>query len=508
MPCEFAFSVESGGDGGWIDGTASSGQIIQVSPIALLAGMSPSESREVLSTASHSSFTSNETLFFEGQPANCLILIESGRVKLTRIACDGSEVILRVCGSGEIVDVYAESGYSRHICTARAITHCRVLIWDSKQAFALETHYPQIRTNLIRILANRLDELEARVCEISSGRASLPDLNAQPALRTSDDSSSPHGDNNEVASMSLAEFVRERFIPEFVENQGPAGRAHFREILRYILLCKRGSQALADTSERKGIKRNEIASWPYMDTLRLCDIKEETVQHIMSTALESGYSLQTATHIRNVVRAIYSHAIRTCSYTGSNPAAVVSLPAVFHVSEHVLTLAQLKEVMALMRFPESVIALFALLTEMSMGEISGLQWQYVNLSSDAQPVGDDWIPAKTIAVRYQWYRGELRLVTRNRRRFVSVPGLLCSILCDLRRRGHFTMPQDFVIASQTGSPVYSGNIAKRRLKSIGQSCDIPWLSWHVFSRTRFRLKSEHGRHLYKEYAKVLPSQYW
>ncbi len=310
-----------------------------------------------------------------------------------------------------------------------------------------------------------------------------------------------------VAWMSLADFVRQRFIPEFVDKKKSAGRAHFREILKYILLSEDGDSS-PDTSGRRIPKRNAIAGWPYMDSLRLCDISEEIVQHITSTAWASGYSSQTVTHIRNVIRAIYSHANRACRFTGRNPAALVSLPAVVHRDKHVLTLAQLKEVMGLMRYPERAIALFALLTEMDLAEISGLQWQYVNLTGDAQPVREDWIPAKSIAVRNQWYRGEFRPVVGARRKFLPVPELLCSILRGLKCTAHFTKSQDFVLASRTGTPVYPGNIAKRRLKSIGQSCEMPWLSWRVFHRTHARLRSEFGRQLYKEYEKVLPVHMW
>ena len=144
--------------------------VIQVSPIALLAGMSARESREILSIANASSYASEENLFLEGQPANCLILIETGRVKLSRIGRDGDAVILRICGPGEILDVYDESGNSRHRCSARAIGTCRVLMWDSRQAFALGANYPQIRTNLQRILAKRLDELEERYCEFATDK--------------------------------------------------------------------------------------------------------------------------------------------------------------------------------------------------------------------------------------------------------------------------------------------------------------------------------------------------
>jgi hypothetical protein len=326
--------------------------------------------------------------------------------------------------------------------------------------------------------------------------------------RTNNHSVSGHEVHNWVASMSLADFVRQKFIPEFVENKRSAGRAHFHDLLKFIVLTDDEVHASADTSGRRITKRNTIANWPYMGSLRLCDISEETVQHITSTALASGYALQTVTHIRNVIRTIYSHAIKACGYTGKNPAELVPLPAVVHRDKHVLTLIELKEVMKLMRFPESVIALFALLTDMNMVEISGLQWQYVNLSGNALLVGEDWIPAKTIAVRNQWYRGEFRPVSISRKRILPVPDLLCSILRDLRSRRQFTRPLDFVLASHSGSPIYPGNVAKRRLKSIGQSCDMPWLSWNVFSRTHFTLKSEHGRHLHKEYAKVLPLHMW
>jgi hypothetical protein len=340
------------------------------------------------------------------------------------------------------------------------------------------------------------------------GKASPSGLISPLTPRTDNHSRSAHEVHNWVASMSLADFVRQKFIPEFVENKRSAGRAHFHDLLKFIVFTDNGDHASADTPGRTITKRDTIANWPYMGSLRLGDITVETVQHITSMALASGYSLQTVTHIRNVIRTIYSHAIKACGYTGTNPAAPVPLPTVVHRDKHVLSLTELREVMTLMRSPESVIALFALLTDMNLVEISGLQWHCVNLSGNAQLAGEEWIPAKTIAIRNQWYRGEFRPVSISRKRFVSVPDLLCSILRDVRCRKRFTKPSDFVLSSHSGNPIYPGNIAKRRLKSVGQSCDMPWLSWNVFSRTHFKLKSEHGRHLYKEYAKVLPLHTW
>jgi len=330
----------------------------------------------------------------------------------------------------------------------------------------------------------------------------------QVALQENNPTRTLRSDREEVSSMSLAEFVRRKFIPEFVDTKSSAGRAHFREILKCILISEGASSGLAETSEGPNVKRKSIKSWPYMDSLALCEIDEDAIRHIANTAMESGYSIQTVTHIRNVIRAIYSHAIAACYYTGRNPAALVTLPTISHKGAQTLTLAQLKEVMAAMRFPERAIALFSLLTEMNLVEICGLQWQFANLSANRHFVEGDWIPAKTIAVRNQWYRGEFRPVIGNRKRFVPVSELLCSILRDLKCNDQQTGPQSFVLASRNGSPIYPGNIAKRQLKSIGKSCDMPWLSWRVFQRTHVMLKNEYGRHFYQEIEKVLPLQCW
>ena len=168
MPCEIGFSINSVEDSEHAKGCSPSARVIRVSPISLLTGMSPRESSEILSLASQRSFSPGETLFSEGQLANGLMLVEAGTVKLSRIGRDGNELIVRICAPGEILDVCAESGHSHHTCSARAMAQCRVLAWDAKQASALGIHYPQIRTNLIRILTGRLAELEERLCEIAT----------------------------------------------------------------------------------------------------------------------------------------------------------------------------------------------------------------------------------------------------------------------------------------------------------------------------------------------------
>jgi site-specific recombinase XerC len=302
----------------------------------------------------------------------------------------------------------------------------------------------------------------------------------------------------------LAEFVERRFVPEYVSTKRAAGRAHFQAILKHILTPERVARAFRAKAGKSSAKLKVIPGWPYMDSLRLSDVNQENIQSLIAAALMAGYSTQTATHIRNVIRTLFSQAIRSGAFDGANPATYVKLPAMSRRETHALTLTQLKQVMQWMRYPEKEIALFALLADMNVAEICGLQWKYVNLSNESHILDEDSIPPRTIAVRKQSYRSEFGPVVGTRKRFIPIPELLHSILQQLRHRKTLTGPDDFVLASRTGTPIYPDNIAARRLKWIGTTLEIPWLSWHVFHRTRMKLIAEFGRHLHKELEKTLP----
>ena len=308
------------------------------------------------------------------------------------------------------------------------------------------------------------------------------------------------------SSTSIGEFVERRFIPEHVAIKRPAGRSYFRTILNHVLPPEQVARAFAVGPENPSNKLKAIPDWPYLQSVRMSDVSPEMIQHLTARALEQGYSIQTATHIRNVIRVIFSHAIRTGCYTGANPANRVTLPAMTRKEAHTLSLEQFNEVVQAMHYPEREIALFAVLTDMSVAEICGLQWKYLNTSNINRLVDVEIIPPKTIAVRKQSYRGQFSLVPASRRKFIRVPDVLCSVLHDLKNRKQFTAPHDFVLISRNGTPIHPENIAARRLKTIGRSLDMPWLSWRDFHRTRVMLKSEFGRKLYEEFEKIIRLQ--
>jgi integrase len=251
-------------------------------------------------------------------------------------------------------------------------------------------------------------------------------------------------------------------------------------------------------------RRSAHAYWPYLESVHLDDITADRIHNLLSTALQQGYSIQTITHIRNVIRSIFNHAQKTGHFNGRNPATLVVLPAMAHKAAASLTLDQLGQVIQLMRYPVRELAVLTLLTEMSVAEICGLKWKYVNLSFDRRRVDGEWLPAKTIAIRKQSYRATLSSAIEPRQRNLLIPEPLYGILRDLKTRKNFTGPEDFVLTSRSGTPISQDNLAARKLKSIGRSVDMPWLSWSVFIRTRAALASEFGSLLHEELKRIIP----
>jgi integrase len=309
-----------------------------------------------------------------------------------------------------------------------------------------------------------------------------------------------------AAEMTFGDFVECSFVPEHVMKKRSAGRAYFQGILKHVLTPERVDRAFRVDEEMSRVKLKAISGWPYLDAMRLCDVSPDHVQLIIAAALERGYSTQTVTHIRNVIRATFSHAEKGLGISVKNPANHVKMPDIVRKQAHVLNIEQLRQLVAEMRSPEREITLLAILTEMNVAEICGLQWKCVNLSEFRCMIDGEWIPPRTIAVRKQSYRCEFGPVMGCRKRDIRIPDLLASVFRSIKNRKRFTGREDFVVVSRSGTPVNQDNVANRRLKLIGRRLDMPWLSWNVFHRTHLALHSELGRQLYGELDKVLPPE--
>ena len=140
--------------------------LVQQSP--LFADISLADCREIVSAARESEFLRRVTIFLAGDPIRDFILLTSGSAKVVRLGQNGTEVILRLAGPGDVVEVTGLPAQGRHGSMAQALSASTALIWEADVFQALADRFPALRRNIIKIATQRLQELEERYREIST----------------------------------------------------------------------------------------------------------------------------------------------------------------------------------------------------------------------------------------------------------------------------------------------------------------------------------------------------
>ena len=136
----------------------------------LLRGLSASSLEEVAAKAMEKRVQAGGTLFREGEPASALYVLLVGRVKLTQVAADGHEVILRFVGPGEAVAALALFEDATYPLTASAVSESVLLVWHRDVLQELFQRHPALAVNAMRLLSERLREVQERFRELATER--------------------------------------------------------------------------------------------------------------------------------------------------------------------------------------------------------------------------------------------------------------------------------------------------------------------------------------------------
>lgn len=136
----------------------------------LFSGLLPGDDLEICAAARTRSFARGETLCREGDPIQRVLLLTSGFVKITQLGGSGTEAILRLGASGDVVDLGCLFSTGRHCTTAKAFRLCDALVWDAPTFNALARRFPVLYRNMIHILGEYMLELEERFREVATER--------------------------------------------------------------------------------------------------------------------------------------------------------------------------------------------------------------------------------------------------------------------------------------------------------------------------------------------------
>ncbi|HYM07722.1 MAG TPA: Crp/Fnr family transcriptional regulator [Terriglobales bacterium] len=145
----------------------------RVQHLPLFSRISSVDRREIVSVAHDKFFLRPQRIFGQGDPEKQVVLLTSGAVKITQLGQDGTEVILRLSGPGELVGEAGLGSVRTHRSTAWTLGTAGAFVWDAAVFKMLLRRFPILHANVARMLGDHLRELEERFREISTESVSM-----------------------------------------------------------------------------------------------------------------------------------------------------------------------------------------------------------------------------------------------------------------------------------------------------------------------------------------------
>lgn len=139
-----------------------------VKECALFAGLSVTERQEVLANGRSHHIPQGNHFFHQGEPAQTMYVILSGRVKLTQVNENGDQVIVAYFGAGQGLGIIVALSNLPYPLSAEAIEPCEAIAWPSDTMKQLMLKNPQLALNGLEMIANRFVSLQERFSEMAT----------------------------------------------------------------------------------------------------------------------------------------------------------------------------------------------------------------------------------------------------------------------------------------------------------------------------------------------------
>ncbi|MBM4457549.1 MAG: Crp/Fnr family transcriptional regulator [Chloroflexi bacterium] len=124
--------------------------------LPVFAGLSERDWEKVSDLFSERQYQKDDYIFREGEAPEALFIIKTGKVKVLRHSTDGKDVVLRVCGPGQMLGTVAVFDGGGYPGTAQVIEACSVLIIARNDCLTLVNRYPIFALTVITDLGTRL----------------------------------------------------------------------------------------------------------------------------------------------------------------------------------------------------------------------------------------------------------------------------------------------------------------------------------------------------------------
>lgn len=136
----------------------------------MYSGLSAENAQQLAVVASLRKLSRGESLFFEGDAADRLYTVVSGRVKVYRAQASGKDLILTILGPGDPVGAVAIYRGIPFPANAEALEDAEVLSVPRSEFFGLLERSPTFVRGLLQGMTMRLVELTGRLSSVISSR--------------------------------------------------------------------------------------------------------------------------------------------------------------------------------------------------------------------------------------------------------------------------------------------------------------------------------------------------
>lgn len=144
------------------------GDEIELSPICIgnhwiFKNLDPVEIKALSHEALRKKLIKGQSLFLQGDPADEMFLIKGGRIKLSKILEDGTELMLDIRKAGDFVgeNMFSEEGL--YPVSAVCIENTLTCGFSRSQFEELVLQHPKVGLQIIKTLSERISSLTDRV---------------------------------------------------------------------------------------------------------------------------------------------------------------------------------------------------------------------------------------------------------------------------------------------------------------------------------------------------------
>jgi CRP/FNR family transcriptional regulator, nitrogen oxide reductase regulator len=151
-------------------GAAEIQSLLRSAPI--FRNLTGTECREIVSLALERRYPNRQLIVHEGDERREVLLLVSGRVKISQISQTGDEVIFRIRRGGDIIAGLGMSPGESHCSTIRAMEPCHLLSWKAEDFERLCSRSTALQRNVIQIMKGALQVLQECFCELATLKVS------------------------------------------------------------------------------------------------------------------------------------------------------------------------------------------------------------------------------------------------------------------------------------------------------------------------------------------------